>query len=227
MPASTALAHLVGRQRQDRRGRVAERLDLVGVLAAALEQERDPAQGGDRPAVVRRSPVPADLVASSNFLLVHTRWTRRCSAGQRRCRRAGRACSSTADRPELLSTVRPPVQPVVHSFVHRVVHRGDAPVALTRVARRCLACAADEAPGPASRRSQGEGKCRGADTGASSHLPAPLPGSASPNTGARFSRAARMPSCRSSVARVIGWASASHCRRPRSRRGRRRRARAW
>ena len=62
--------HLVGRQRQDRRRGAAEGLDLVGVLAAPLEQERDPAQRRDRPAVVRlRCPTPR--TSSSTFFPPH------------------------------------------------------------------------------------------------------------------------------------------------------------
>ena len=47
-------SHVVGVQRQQRRGGPTERLDLVGVLATALEQEGDAAQRRDRPVVVRR-----------------------------------------------------------------------------------------------------------------------------------------------------------------------------
>ena len=52
---------LVGRQRQDRRGGLAERLDLEGVLAAPLQQEGDPAQRGDR----TQRPPPSSLMRPS------------------------------------------------------------------------------------------------------------------------------------------------------------------
>ena len=55
-------------------------------------------------------------------------------------------------------------------------------------------------------RSQGEGK-RSTGEAEGLFLVAYRP----VNRGGRFSRAAVTPSCRSAVARVTGWASASHC----------------
>ena len=56
---------LVGRQRQDRRGGLAEGLDLEGVLAGTLEQEGDAAQRRHRPGAVR--PRPPRLPATPPF----------------------------------------------------------------------------------------------------------------------------------------------------------------
>ena len=88
VPASARGRDLVGvGSEQDRGGGAAEGLDPVAVLAAALEQERDPAQRGDR---VDRSDVarlPSVLrVRRADFLLVHTVCTA-ILAGQRAARR--------------------------------------------------------------------------------------------------------------------------------------------
>jgi hypothetical protein len=79
-PGLDAGPDLLVTEGQDRRGGVAVGLDLVGLLAAPLEQEPDPAQRRDRPAVVRlrhddhpRSPGrrTAEELALGNFRPQH------------------------------------------------------------------------------------------------------------------------------------------------------------
>ena len=161
----------------------AERLDLVGVLAAALEQERDPAQRGDRPAVVRARPTRR-LRRSTFFrphpVDSHCRWSARASGAR------ARACP-----PQPVPgrrAARPPASRPVHSFVHRLVHRGGRRC-VDRAAGRLLGLRADEAPGRSDRRRKGK-----ASVGRVGRGPLLLPAAARRqrpvNRGARFSRAA-------------------------------------
>ena len=128
-PGGRPFGDLVGGEREDRRGRRPESLDLVGVLAAAFEQERDPPQRGDRAPVV--GLVVARLDHTANFLL------------------------STSGRcPFLLVSVAPVASggPVIHRlvqpscrFLHRMGHHsttlstdlstGVGAAALTRASR--------------------------------------------------------------------------------------------
>ena len=106
--------HVVGVERQDHRGRLAERLHPPGLLAAALHEEGDPAQRGDRSCRVLLRHAPT-LLSSTARSAAHCRW----SAGGARVppgrvphrlvpRRAGLVPSPMACRAHL-----------VHSFVHR------------------------------------------------------------------------------------------------------------
>ena len=122
-----ARGDLVGRQRQDHRRRVAEGLDPAGLLAAALHQERDPAQGRDRSSLVRArhlprtffSPHPVDERVSTSSLVSGLY-----------AARAPRVVHSR-DRSEATC---PPLLHRSEAVVPRVIHRlstGDTPVALT------------------------------------------------------------------------------------------------
>ena len=123
------LAQLGLGHRQDRGGGGAEGLDLVGVLAGALEQERDPAQRGDRadPApAMARSWVLSGICLRLSFL--HNPW-RPIVAGQAAVRRSRpgpvhRLVPAPAG-------VGPQVGGLVHRVVHSLVHRRHA-LTLTR-----------------------------------------------------------------------------------------------
>ena len=132
---------LVGRQREDHGGGVAEGLDPAGLFAAALHQERDPAQGRDRSALVRCPPSPRTFFSPHP---VDERWRHRgWSAAGTPARR--RRYPQPKPPRGYLSTAPAPVPGASPQVYPQAVHRRHAgrvdPVTGARLALR-----ADGAP---------------------------------------------------------------------------------